>query len=186
MLAIIFTFTLVQKYACFDCLNINVMIHRSLCIPAVEASRTGVLRNCQKDAHSSESLIKTPNSSELHTEPNNHWSDPLPISTVFLIILQRRFWTEDVQTRGQPHSRHQVTQTFTGSVQSVDECSHGVCFMSSPGMNKSKVREAHRRIMVLNHPDKGKFQLWPSGWRQKDKKQMTESLCEPDTFFSSK
>uniref|UniRef100_A0A3Q3XI01 J domain-containing protein n=1 Tax=Mola mola TaxID=94237 RepID=A0A3Q3XI01_MOLML len=25
----------------------------------------------------------------------------------------------------------------------------------SPGMNKSKVREAHRRIMVLNHPDKG-------------------------------
>ncbi|KAM9347328.1 dnaJ homolog subfamily C member 15 [Symphorus nematophorus] len=25
----------------------------------------------------------------------------------------------------------------------------------SPGSNKVKVREAHRRIMVLNHPDKG-------------------------------
>lgn len=27
---------------------------------------------------------------------------------------------------------------------------------SSPASTKAKVREAHRRIMVLNHPDKGK------------------------------
>lgn len=27
---------------------------------------------------------------------------------------------------------------------------------SSPASTKAKVREAHRRIMVMNHPDKGK------------------------------
>uniref|UniRef100_A0A9J7Y9A7 DnaJ (Hsp40) homolog, subfamily C, member 15 n=1 Tax=Cyprinus carpio carpio TaxID=630221 RepID=A0A9J7Y9A7_CYPCA len=33
----------------------------------------------------------------------------------------------------------------------------------SPTSSKAKVREAHRRIMVLNHPDKGSAaHLWPA------------------------
>ncbi|MED6239950.1 DnaJ subfamily C member 15 [Ataeniobius toweri] len=33
----------------------------------------------------------------------------------------------------------------------------------SPAATKAKVRESHRRIMVLNHPDKEK--TWPSGFQ---------------------
>ena len=32
-----------------------------------------------------------------------------------------------------------------------------VSFLFSPSASKAKVREAHRRIMLLNHPDRGQL-----------------------------